>query len=149
MLDFPLFCIWIVTALFPICSQFVKQPGDVALTAIPGYPLSEYIPCILERVRYVVSGWERTGHSGKAESISDNRTLHHDVSNVYELDNDDPWDYSLLMKVVPPTPPQLRCYVLDEKGYMNYSSWSNITYSGMFTLMYYTKLCFRMFTIRY
>lgn len=88
-------CYLTLTALFwtPSSSQFVKQPGDVTRTAIPGYPLRGYIPCILERIPFQLVGWEHKLKTGEPTGISTNRSFHSAYQNWYEFLNNDQWDY--------------------------------------------------------
>lgn len=121
--------------------QFVSQPGDVELTAIPGYQLHGYIPCILEAIPYVQVGWEQKTETNETKTISSNRTLHHLYNGSYMFKDGGPLDYSIQVKEVQPTWVQMRCFVMHPSFQFNYSSWSNITLTGTVRLIQVFNSC--------
>lgn len=132
--------IGILVYWLPIRSQFLRQPGDISLTAIPGYPLSGYIPCILERPYEQWMGWEQQTKNGKAKSISDDREFHPPYQQIYTFKDGDPWVYSITMRLVPFSQPKLRCCVMHQYLSVRYSSWSSIMYIGMFIQMHANEI---------
>lgn len=132
---------------FEICSAtvqgyFIEEPGDVALTVIPGLPIAEYIPCILNTSTYRWVGWEQESNNHNTSCISSNRKMHMPYKNTYEFRAQDMWDYSLIINTAPSSGTQLRCYVVDQRLCYSpcYSSWSNITYTGTVTSVRYSCL---------
>lgn len=127
------YCTGVVLSGMQINSQFTKQPGDIALIGIPGYPLTVVIPCVLD-VDYELQdvSWEHQIETEKPKAISLNRTIYPRFQGTYEFDrHEDKLDFSILMKLVPWYKPQVRCYASHYNLDISYSSWSNITYVGM------------------
>lgn len=119
-------------------SIFIEQPGDFALTAIPGRLLSTHIPCVLEKNIYSGIAWEQLSQTMahtrnvKPTTVSNQRVFYPEYTGTYEFQNNADLDYSVIMREVPSDEVQIRCYVI----FLNrvvYSSWSNITYIGGFS----------------
>lgn len=115
----------------PTYSQFVKQPGDVTVTAIPGYPFDDNIPCILKNSIFQEIGWEQRIDKQQKRTVSSNRIFYYQHASMYAFANNDSCDYSISIIAGPPNKLQVRCYVRDLNADVSYSSWSNITYTGM------------------
>lgn len=138
-------CLWTFGIWLPqIEGQYLKQPGDVALTAIPGYPLSEEIPCVLDR-QYSTVEWEQDSSTDGLNSISHNKAIYPQYDNVYEFVNHDPWDYSIRIKLVPANQSQVRCFFVDT-NWVNHSTWSNITLTGKHGVDTWTLISLDVFT---
>lgn len=126
------FCLNICLFGLSASSLFVKQPGDLALTATPGYPLEQSIPCLLENITYQEVGWEQKSRNQPVGLIALNREIYFNGTYAF-ISRNDPLDYSISMTTVRSDEPSLRCYVLDQNDEIKHSSWSNITYTGMHT----------------
>lgn len=114
-------------------AQFVTQPGDIALTVVLGYPLSQHIPCILENNSYLQVGWELKNQSVGRLGISTNQVIYYKNMFAFKKNNNNTavmFDYSLILKTSLPSETQLRCYVMYPNTSISHSSWSNINYTG-------------------
>lgn len=64
--------------------------------------------------------------------MSENRTINDNYVGIYTFKNDNQWDYSITMKVVPSVETKMQCYVVYGDGGIEYSSWSNISLTGKY-----------------
>lgn len=113
--------------------QFVSQPGDVELTAVPGYQLPDYIPCILDGSTYTKVGWEQETTNRKPHIMSLNRQFYakYNGSYVFKEPQNSTLDYSISIREVQHTVARMRCFVMNPHLQFSHSSWSNITLTGM------------------
>lgn len=108
------------------------------LTAVPGYQLSDYIPCILDSSTYPQVGWEQEMTNGKPHTMSLNRQFYakYNGSYVFKEPEDNASDYSISIRKVPHTVARMRCFVMNSHSQFSYSSWSNIKLTGMSDAIY-------------